>query len=172
MGDVPTQGAPAASSERVGKRTLLLGIAGAVFIVDRISKLVVAFGIPPWERASLIGDVLYITHVANAGTALGFRSGERVLVVTLSLVSLALLSLLYRFLPRHLSLRWIAVALAIGGAAGNLYDRLFHADGVIDFIEVHLGQVILPIFNLADVAVVVGAFGLAASIWWDERALS
>lgn len=158
--------------DQVTKRTLLLSIAGAVFIVDRLSKLVVAINITPWERAPLIQDLLYITHISNAGTALGFRSGERVLVISLSLVSLSLLGLLYRFLPRHLSLRLIAVALAIGGALGNLFDRIFLAGGVIDFIEVQLGSVFLPIFNLADVAVLVGAFGLAASIWWDERSIA
>jgi len=167
---VPEARAP--GPKRASKRQLLLGIAGAVFLVDRVTKLVVAFGIPLWERAPLIPDVLYVTHVANAGTALGFRSGERLLVISLSLISLALLGLLYRFLPRHLSLRLIAVALAIGGATGNLYDRILYSGGVIDFVELRMGTFVFPIFNLADVAVVVGAFGLAASIWWDERALS
>ena len=153
----------------VPKRTLLLAIAGATFVLDRLTKLAVAFSIPPWQSTPIVPDILHLTHVSNAGMALGFRSGERWLVIGLSVGSIALLVLLYRFLPRHLSLRLVAVALAIGGACGNLFDRVVLPTGVIDFVQLRVAGVDWPIFNLADVAVVLGAVGLALSIWWDER---
>lgn len=163
---------PTADRRPIEKRTLLLTVAGAVFVADRLTKVAVVGALAPWERSALLGDVVWITHVTNPGTALGLWSGERVLVIALMLVSLSLLALLYRFLPRHSLLRLVAVALAIGGALGNLLDRLVSERGVVDFIEIHAGSVVLPVFNLADVAVLVGAFALAGSIWRDERALA
>lgn len=151
------------------KRSTLLRIGGSVFILDQATKLLVLHTLAPGQRIPVLGDVLAFHHVTNYGTALGFQSGRPALAAFLAVVSVGLLSLLFYFLPKARSGRIRATALAMGGAFGNLFDRL-RGTGVVDFLELHVGMSVLPVFNLADVAVLGGACWLAGSIWWDERA--
>jgi len=153
------------------KRSTLLRVGGLVFIADQITKLFVLMLLAPGERMPLVGRSLALHHMTNPGSALGFQADRPWLVIALALGSAGLLALLMYFLPKARQGRLLAASLALGGAAGNLFDRI-RGPGVVDFVEVRVGPWILPVFNVADVAIMVGAVWLAASIWWDERALS
>ena len=65
-------------------------------------------------------------------------------------------------------LRQIAAALVVGGATGNLIDRIRHGSGVVDFIDVGLGSTRWPTFNVADIGVSCGAVALAISFWLED----
>ncbi len=65
-------------------------------------------------------------------------------------------------------LRQVAVGFVAGGAAGNLIDRILSARGVVDFIDVGLGSLRWPTFNVADIAVSCGAVALALSLWRED----
>jgi signal peptidase II len=64
--------------------------------------------------------------------------------------------------------RQVAVSLVVGGAAGNLIDRIRHAKGVVDFIDVGIGTSRFPTFNVADIGVSCGAVALAISFWLED----
>src|SRR5947207_8819033 len=127
--------------------------AGAVFAVvvvaDQLSKAMVRSSIDHGDRNSVFPGIDFV-NVRNRGVAFGLF-GSRGLVVEL-LTGLALLALMVYFV-RHKDrpLAWLATGLLLGGAAGNLIDRV-RADAVTDFIDLPFW----PSFNVADMAITAG----------------
>jgi signal peptidase II len=130
---------------------LFAGIVVAVVVaLDQLSKHAIEHSIPPGEeRGFLPGVQLVDTH--NKGVAFGFLPGNHVAVTVL--IALALLALLLYF-ARHTATRliWLPTGMLIGGALGNVLDRLRHG-AVTDFIKLPLGW---PPFNLADASITLG----------------
>jgi signal peptidase II len=129
----------------------ILTIAGIVILVDRLSKWWVLKHMELGESRAVTG-FLALTHVQNTGTAFGLFPGNNKALLLLGLM--ILITLLYG--ARGLSERgglWgaLGVALVLGGAIGNIVDRL-HYGRVIDFIDFHFW----PVFNLADSSITVG----------------
>ncbi len=89
--------------------------------------------------------------------------------MALTVGALVILGRLYQATRQGDFLRTIALGLVCGGAVGNLIDRVRSATGVVDFIDVGLGDLRWPTFNVADMAVSVGAFLLAWVLWGEER---
>jgi len=136
-------------------------IALAVFTFDQMTKAVVEANIPLHDVHPLIPGLLQLTHVKNRGAAFGIfadapSQAKLVLVVFLSVVALAVVvTLLWR---NHPGARrtGVGLALILGGAVGNLFDRLVHGS-VVDFAEFYMGSYHFPVFNVADSAIVIGA---------------
>jgi signal peptidase II len=140
----------------------LLAIAAAVAIVDRITKLLIMRRLPEGHAHTIIPDVFRITHVLNTGAAFSMFSDSsktgavRYGLVLFSIVAIFIvLGMLWRI--RHtFSLTSVALALILGGAIGNVYDRVrYHF--VVDFIEVYIVHYHWPDFNVADSCIVIGA---------------
>ncbi len=139
---------------------LLLSLAAAVLLLDLVTKLVVVASIEPGEDISVLGDLLYLTHLRNTGAAFSFAEG---FTVVFTLVALAVVVVIVRTARRLFSTGWaVTLGLVLGGAVGNLIDRVFRdpgflRGGVVDFIAVldPDGQV-WPVFNVADSAIVCG----------------
>ncbi len=134
----------------------------AVLVLDRASKEWVRAHIAVGHAIVLIPRFFRITHVFNEGAAFSLfadtATPQRVrwALVGFSLVaSLAILVVLVR-LSRRFTLTTLSLAMILGGALGNAWDRLRYAS-VIDFIEIHIFRYHWPDFNLADSAIVVGA---------------
>jgi signal peptidase II len=128
-------------------------VLGAVLAVDQLTKLLVRDGIRRGEEDPILPG-LKLVHVRNDGIAFGIDPGGTTIVVVL--VAVALLGLVLYF-ARHAArpLIWLPVGLLLGGAFGNIVDRV--RDGAVtDFLKVPLW----PAFNLADVAIVVGVLAL------------
>jgi signal peptidase II len=124
------------------------------------------------HRGELLGGLVPLTLAFNKGAAFGIHLGEdsRWFFVPVTLIALALLTLLLRQASRSDYLRIFAITLVISGALGNLYDRLRWSRGVVDFIgPINLGLWNFPIFNVADSAITCGAILLALSFWIEER---
>jgi len=119
----------------------------------------------------LLGDWLRVTLAYNPGAALNLSLGgaSRVVFGTIAATAVVALLLLYRRTPPTARLRAAALALVAGGALGNLLDRLRSPLGVIDFIDVGIGDARFWTFNVADMGVVVGALLLAMVLWRDEK---
>jgi signal peptidase II len=119
----------------------------------------------------VIGDTLRWTLVYNPGAAFGLHLGEysRWIFMTLTLGALVILWRLYRTTREGDVPRTLALALVCAGALGNLIDRVRSHEGVVDFIDVGVGDLRWPTFNVADMAVSVGAFLLAWVLWGDEE---
>jgi len=143
-----------------------------VVILDASTKLLaVAFLSPQRMQHPVIGDTLRWTLVYNPGAAFGLHLGEhsRWIFTLLTLGALAILWRLYANSHRGERLRALAVALVAGGAVGNLIDRLRSPLGVVDFIDAGIGGARWPTFNVADMAVSVGALLLAYVLWMEEE---
>jgi signal peptidase II len=120
----------------------------------------------------LVGAAVRLTLVYNPGAAFGLHLGaySRWIFMALTAGALIILGRLYRATRDGDLLRTLAIALVCGGALGNLIDRVRSAAGVVDFIDVGIGDMRWPTFNVADMAVSIGAFLLAWVLWGDEHA--
>jgi signal peptidase II len=139
-----------AASMAAWRRALL--VCGAVVLVDQISKAIIVSSLSVGQHASLLLG-FSITNTPNTGLAFGIGHGEG-FVLGITVVALALVVLWFAIDPTRPGL-WLAVGLLAGGALGNLADRV-RMDAVTDFIDAPLW----PTFNLADVAITLGALGL------------
>jgi signal peptidase II len=135
---------------------VLLLVAAAVLAADLITKYLAVRELSDREPVSLLDGLLTLRLVRNAGAAFGFAQG---LTIAFSLIAVAVVVVILRLARRLRSTPWaIALGLVLGGAVGNLVDRLFRAPGpgrghVVDFLELPHW----PVFNLADSAIVCAA---------------
>lgn len=129
-------------------------VAALVVAADQVTKSLVEANITVGERVGVIGPV-ELTNVGNTGIAFGMAGGGGTLIVILALVTLALIIGFFAREPSRPGL-WLAIGLLVGGAAGNLIDRIAH-EAVTDFIKVAMW----PSFNVADVAITCGVILLA-----------
>ncbi|MEV0841046.1 signal peptidase II [Actinocatenispora sera] len=140
---------------------LLAAIAVAALVVDIITKVVVVANLRPGDPVRLLGGAVYLSLTRNQGAA--FNIGGTGYTAILAAVAVVVIIVIIRFARRLRSWQWaVALGLVLGGAAGNLTDRLFRAPGplrggVVDFISVFSpdGHP-WPIFNAADSCLVVG----------------
>lgn len=135
----------------------------AIFVLclDRATKWLVAQKIPLHDGIQIIPGFFRLTRVENRGAAFGLfadsTSGWTVAVLVLfSLVALVIVVALLWRNSHCMSITGIGLALILGGALGNLWDRLL-SGRVVDFLLVYIGSYQWPAFNVADSAIVVGA---------------
>jgi len=134
-----------------------------VFSTDQVSKALVRNGLTLGESIPRTGDVR-ITHAVNSGAAFGLFPDQTMFLIVASIVGIGILLLVYRNHPLPGSLLRVSLGLQLGGAVGNLSDRL-RVSEVTDFIEVGAW----PIFNLADASIVIGIIMLAYLLLFVER---
>jgi signal peptidase II len=140
---------------------------------DRITKVIAEQSLwPRYVPREVWGDVLRWTLVYNPGAAFGLHLGEysRWIFLVLTVAALVILGRLYRQTAPSDRWRTLAIALVTAGAIGNLIDRIISPNGVVDFIDVGLGNRRWPTFNVADMAVSTGAILLAVVLWGEDRA--
>ncbi|MDH5235609.1 MAG: signal peptidase II [Gemmatimonadota bacterium] len=151
----------------------LAGVVLAIVLSDALTKyLAVAYLTPAYVPRTVLGDWLRLTLVYNTGAAFGLHLGDwsRWIFTALTLFALGLMWRLYRAAPAGARWRVAALALVSGGAIGNLIDRLRSARGVVDFVDIGVGDWRWPTFNVADMAVSTGAVLLAIVLWHEEEA--
>ena len=151
---------------------LFWGVLIAIVAADVITKAwAVATLVPQRMPHDVIGETLRWTLVYNPGAAFGLHLGpySRWIFLTLTLGALFILGRLYRGTRPGDTVRTLALSLVCAGAVGNLIDRVRSAQGVVDFIDVGIGDYRWPTFNVADMAVSSGAFLLAWVLWGEEE---
>ncbi len=145
-------------------------IAAALVGFDRLTKWVVVESMNIYDTINIIkvGDteVLNIYYCLNSGAAFSQLSGQRVLLIVITSVVLAVL--LYMMISGRVKRHMIiaALGLVIGGGIGNLIDRIFNGGLVVDFIDFRI--INFPVFNVADICAVCGAGLVILSIILDE----
>ena len=160
---------------RAALRGIYFSIAALVIACDRISKILIRryvelnFGSVP-----VVPHFFSLTHVENTGAAFSLFADwppdvRRPLLVSFSIVALAVVCYLLWNSARGFSWNGLALALILGGAVGNLYDRVLYGR-VTDFLHCYIGTHSWPDFNLADSAIVVGTALLIVELLWGERA--
>ena len=147
----------------------LFMIAGAILVLDQITKILVQYSIPfessyfAPDRVTIIEDFFYLVHIGNKGAAWGMFSEYSGVLTLLSFAVLLFIFCFREQLELHRGTVQIAFGLLIGGILGNLIDRI-RVGHVIDFIDIHLPFTLpyilpfgrWPAFNIADSAIVVG----------------
>lgn len=142
-----------------------------VVIADFATKAIaVAMLVPQHVPREVFGDWARLTLVHNPGAAFGVSAGpySRQIFLLLTVIALLVLSKLYRTTAPGDRLRIIALGLVCGGAVGNLIDRIRSPIGVVDFLDIGFRDWRWPTFNVADMAVSIGAFLLAWALWGEE----
>jgi signal peptidase II len=152
----------------------LLLISFVVVVLDRWTKWWVTRHIELGSAIPVIPKVFRITHVLNDGAAFSLfsdaASPEHVRWVLIGFSTLAAVAVLIALVKmgRRFTLTTVALALVLGGAIGNDYDRIRFAS-VVDFLEVHIVHYHWPDFNVADSAIVVGACLLLLDALWPRK---
>lgn len=164
-------GAPTASSARKARAfwPALLGVA----LVDVATKYVAHTRLRPVHLPrDVVGEWVRLTLAYNPGAAFGLNVGpySRAFFVVLTTAALWALWRLYQTTAPDDRRRALALGLVVGGALGNLVNRFWSAPGVVDFIDVGVGDHRWPTFNVADIGVSVGACLLAWVFWREDRA--
>ena len=152
------------------RRGLVLAISALVVLLDRITKHIVAQQLPNGQTFTVIPGVFRISDVHNTGAAFSMfaenaspATVRNILIAFSAIAVIVLFGMLWR-VGRYLTLTSVALALILGGAFGNLYDRVrYHY--VIDFLEVRIIHYHWPDFNVADSCIVIGACLLLIEIF-------
>jgi signal peptidase II len=144
------------------KYTKLVIVAGLVVLFDQISKALILEHLPRHHSRTIITGFFDITHIRNPGGAFGLMAGmsstvRTVVFLFISSLAVGLILYFYKKTPSSQSLLATGFALIFGGAIGNLIDRVRFGN-VVDFLDIYLGNLHWPAFNIADSAITVGIF--------------
>ncbi|GIM47499.1 lipoprotein signal peptidase [Collibacillus ludicampi] len=127
-------------------------LAVLIILLDQFSKYLVKTYMQIGESIPLLGDVLRLTSHRNPGAAFGMLQGKRWLFVVITVIVISAIAYATGRIGKERKLLRISLGLLLGGAVGNLIDRVLHGE-VVDFIDVHI--IHYPIFNIADSAIVI-----------------
>ena len=153
-------------------RLVHLLIAVIVFLLDRWSKRLVAARIGLYAHVQVIPGFFRLTHTENTGAAFSLFADspahwKTVALIVFSAVAIVIVAGLLWKQGRALALTGVALSLILGGAAGNLWDRVM-SGRVVDFLLVYYKSYQWPVFNLADSAIVIGAALLVIDILFSR----
>ncbi len=139
--------------------TILLTI-----LIDQLSKSIIQRTMELGQSIPVINNIFHVTYILNPGAAFGMLANQTVFFI-IATVAVALGVIIFYFRSgQKKGMLPIALGLLLGGALGNLIDRLRYAK-VVDFIDFR----VWPVFNLADTAIVTGAGLLILILWFSER---
>jgi signal peptidase II len=152
------------------ERWVFVWAALGTVVLDLITKLIAEASLLRTPGVSVFGDWFQLRLVYNQGAAFGLHVGpySRWIFFTVALVAVFVLARMSRSSPIGDRFRQLALGLVAGGAVGNLIDRIRSARGVVDFLDVGVGALRWPTFNVADIAVSCGAIALAISLWRED----
>ncbi len=142
-------------------RKFYLLTALLVVALDRATKWMAAKDIPLHDSIKMISGFFYLTHVENRGAAFSLFADSTsqwkiALLVIFSIIALVIVTILLWRNSHAMTVTGVGLSLILGGAVGNLWDRLLNGR-VVDFLLFYIGSYQWPAFNVADSAIVVGA---------------
>jgi signal peptidase II len=157
-------------SHRSQNWLILFGIAALTLIADGIAKSIVVNNLmlnQTWDPP-ILEPFAKVTYTTNTGAAFGLFPRQGVLFVVIAVIVITAIIFYYRHLPTGYGLARVALGLQLGGALGNLIDRL-RQGYVVDFIDFNFWPMHnWPVFNLADSAIVVGVGLLAVTMLIED----
>jgi len=140
------------------RRLVLVSIC--VILLDQVTKWLIVRHLPLYAHIPVIDHFFNITHILNPGGAFGFFAGQSpqlraLFFIFFSLLAVGLILYLYRTTPANYKWLLTGFSLIVGGAVGNLIDRIRFGH-VVDFIDLYVGKLHWPAFNIADSAITIG----------------
>lgn len=152
---------------------LLTVVAGGVIIFDQTSKYAIQHIMTLYDYTEIIPGFFSLTYIQNPGAAFGLfgkatESLRSIFLIGISIFALSILFIMYAKLTEKSILINVSIGMIIGGAVGNLIDRIrFHS--VVDFLDFHLKGYHWPTFNLADSAITIGTIILMLNVLFPKR---
>lgn len=142
----------------------VLAIVFFLILVDQAIKFLVVSYMKLGESIPVLEGIFHITYIENPGAAFGLFANQRVIFIVAAALVIAAACLMYRrLMSEKVIVRW-GVALLLGGAAGNLIDRV-RIGRVIDFLDFR----IWPVFNIADIGICIGVSLLMYALLYDKE---
>lgn len=139
----------------------------AIIAIDQYTKYLIVTNMSLWETKTVIDNFFYITSHRNRGAAFGILQNQQVFfIIVTSIVIIFLIYYMYRYHRDEPNVVW-AFSFILGGAIGNLIDRI-RMQEVVDFLHFQFGEYHFPIFNIADSAVCIGV-GLMVLVTFFEK---
>jgi len=146
------------------RRMPLFLLAALILILDQTSKFIVCRIIPPGESSPVIKNIFHLTHVQNQGAAFGLFPNQTLFFIGITLFTILLILFFHQRISKKGGAPSWALGLILGGAIGNLIDRI-RLKAVIDFLDFSLKGHHWPSFNIADSAITIGAIILFISLF-------
>ncbi|MFC1576246.1 signal peptidase II [Candidatus Omnitrophota bacterium] len=131
----------------------------SVLVLDQLSKALVLRSLVPGESVEVVKNIFYLTLVHNTGAAFGIFRHQTFFFIIVSVLAVIVIAVYIKRKQNIIFMRDAALALVLGGALGNLVDRL-RFGYVVDFFDFR----IWPVFNVADSAITIGTFLLIISL--------
>ena len=152
------------------ERRLFWTTAASVVVLDFLTKLGAEARLLHSAGLPVIGEWVQLRLVYNPGAAFGLNVGpySRWIFLVIAVVAVLVLNRMSSDGQPGDRFRQLALGAVCGGAFGNLVDRLRNPQGVVDFLDVGVGSMRWPTFNVADMAVSCGAVALAVSLWRED----
>ncbi|MFW5498738.1 MULTISPECIES: signal peptidase II [unclassified Maridesulfovibrio] len=151
----------------------LAGIISAVTLVlDQITKIAVREKMVLWASETIIPGFFNLVHVVNKGAAFGFLNRaditwQRNFFVVVTIIALGAIAMLLKSADKKDKFQIVGLGLVLGGAIGNLIDRILYHQ-VTDFLDFYYGSHHYPAFNVADIAICLGAFAMIVSFYKNK----
>ncbi|MCA1743509.1 MAG: signal peptidase II [Desulfonatronovibrio sp.] len=155
------------------KNKIVLILAGVILLLDQATKIWIQNTIPLWESKTVIPGLFNLVHVLNKGAAFGFLADlegnmQTYFFIGVTGLAVVLIFHLLRTVDREDYYLFSALGLILGGALGNLIDRI-RLGMVIDFLDIYVSNHHWPAFNVADMAISTGAILLLVSFYKKKR---
>jgi len=154
------------------QRSLLITfiVLFAIILFDQYTKYLIKSSMNIGQSIKILGNFIRFTYVENTGIAFGIHLNNTYVFTGLSLLASTILAVyLYKNREEHIFLK-VSLAMILGGAFGNLIDRIFFGK-VVDFLDIGIGGLRWWIFNVADSAVVVGMFFLIIYLYRCDKCI-
>jgi signal peptidase II len=144
----------------IPKYRLAFAVGGSVLVLDQITKSLVDHWMRLHQSIEILPNFAHLTYIRNTGAAFGFLAGSNaswrmVFFIIISLVAIGCVFYLLKSLRPPQNTSVVSLALILGGAVGNLVDRVRLGE-VIDFLDLHWHDTHWPAFNVADSAITIG----------------
>lgn len=144
----------------MSKKVYILALI--MFIIDQLSKAIVSTYLKLNESIMIVKDFFYLRYINNTGASWGILSNSRVLLIILSFIAIIIL-IRYMYSFKETKLNFIGLGFLLGGILGNLADRILHGY-VKDFFDFIIFNYDFPVFNIADIFIILGVTILIISI--------
>ncbi len=160
---------PLPSATRRSRSTARLFVTAlSIIVFDQVIKKVVTSVMDLGQSVDFIGTLVRFTRTANTGAAFGMMRGRSLVFILVSAAASVAIAASWRQIARLRAPEQLAFGLIMGGAVGNLIDRL-RVGAVVDFINIGIGDLRWPYFNVADSAITIGVVILAFHLVFRPR---
>jgi signal peptidase II len=159
-------GGSSGPSTRAALRMFVTALSITVF--DQVVKKVVTIAMDLGQSVDFLGSVVRFTRMANTGAAFGMMKGRSIWFIIISAAASVAIITFHREIAKMRRMEVLAFGLILGGAVGNLIDRV-RVGAVVDFIDIGVGALRWPAFNVADSAITIGVVILAFHLLFRSR---